>query len=54
MNDGLMVGMLWGGLLVAAVPTLVLAGVVFVIVRHYRHERRRDSAAGARTEEVQP
>jgi hypothetical protein len=52
MNHGLMVGMLWGGLLVAAVPTLVLVGVVIVIVRHYRHERRRDATAGAPTEEV--
>ncbi|HUF51783.1 MAG TPA: hypothetical protein VMN60_13235 [Longimicrobiales bacterium] len=52
MNHGLMMGMLWGGLLVAAVPTLLLIGVGVVILRHYRAERRREAAAGARAEEV--
>ena len=51
MDHGFMVGMMLGGLLVAAVPTALTVGVGIVIVRHYRNERRRDAAAGAGTEE---
>jgi hypothetical protein len=51
-HHGFMTGMLLGGILVAAVPTLLMIGVGIVVLRHYRNERRREAAAGAATEEV--
>jgi hypothetical protein len=35
-HDGLMIGMFWGGLLVAAVPMLLTLGVGILVFRRWR------------------
>jgi uncharacterized protein (DUF2062 family) len=50
-HDGFMTGMLWGGALVAMVPTLLVIGVGVYALRQHRAERRRSEAAAARAEE---
>lgn len=41
-HDGLMVGMFWGGLLVAAVPILLTVGIGIYVLRRHLAERRPD------------
>lgn len=48
-HHGFMVGMLIGGALVAAVPTLIVVMVGIHVLRHYRAQRR--SSAGETGEE---
>lgn len=39
-DDGLMVGMFWGGLIMAAVPILLTLGVgIYALRRHLRSRR---------------
>jgi hypothetical protein len=39
-HDGLMIGMFWGGLLVASVPILLTLGVGIFVFQRWRRERR--------------
>ena len=50
-HNTFMIGMMWGGALVAAVPTLLVIGVGVYVLRQHR-ARKRMEAAVARTEEV--
>ncbi len=38
-SDGLMIGMFWGGLLVAAVPILLTLGVGIYVLNRWRRDR---------------
>lgn len=50
-HQGFMTGMLLGGALVAAVPTLLVIGVAIYVLRQHR-ARQRVEAVAARTKEV--
>jgi hypothetical protein len=50
-HERFMIGMLWGGALVAAVPTLLVISVGVYMLRQYRAERRRAAAVDATAEE---
>jgi hypothetical protein len=41
-DDGLMIGMFWGGLLVASVPILLTLGVGVYVLRRYLEARREE------------
>lgn len=43
-DDPLMIGMFWGGLLVASVPILLTVGVGVYILRRYLEARREETA----------
>lgn len=47
-DDGLMIGMFWGGLLVAAVPILLTLGVGIYVLRQYLEARRGEVSEGGR------
>jgi hypothetical protein len=51
-HDGFMIGMMWGGALVALVPTLLVIGVGVYVLRQHRARQRADAAVSAQTEEV--
>jgi hypothetical protein len=53
-HHGFMTGMLWGGALVASVPTLLVIGVGIYVLRQHRARNRANAAAGTTTEEVSP
>ncbi|CAN5881492.1 hypothetical protein BH23GEM9_BH23GEM9_26230 [soil metagenome] len=38
-HHGFMIGMLWGGALVASVPTLLVIGIGVYVVRQHRAQR---------------
>lgn len=50
-HHGFMIGMLWGGALVASVPTLLVLGVGLYVIREHRARRNREDT-GADKEEV--
>jgi hypothetical protein len=41
-DDALMMGMFWGGLLVASVPILLTIGIAVYVVRKMREDRRTE------------
>jgi hypothetical protein len=41
-DDALMMGMFWGGLLVASVPMLLTLGIAIYVVRRVLEDRRQD------------
>lgn len=43
-DDPLMIGMFWGGLLLASVPILLTAGVAVYILRRYLEARRNEAS----------
>jgi hypothetical protein len=51
-HHGFMTGMLLGGALVAAIPTLLVIGVGIYMLRRQRVRARVDAAAATTTEEV--
>jgi hypothetical protein len=51
-HHGFMTGMLLGGALVAAIPTLLVIGVIIYVLRQRRARTRANDAAGTRPEEV--
>lgn len=50
-HNAFMTGMLWGGALVASVPTLIVIAVAVYILRQHRAQRRRSQTADATAEE---
>ena len=44
-HDPLMVGMFWGGVLVASIPMLLAAGIAFFVIRHYLRQQRGEPSA---------
>jgi hypothetical protein len=46
-HDGLMVGMFWGGLLVAAVPILLTLGIGIHVLLRWRASREGAGGEGA-------
>lgn len=44
-DDALMVGMFWGGMLVASVPILLTVGIVIYVLRKMLEERRREDGS---------
>ncbi|MEX1181725.1 MAG: hypothetical protein WEF86_00715 [Gemmatimonadota bacterium] len=51
-HDGFMIGMLLGGALVAAVPTILVVGIGIYVLRLQRARQRHDAAT--RAKEVSP
>ena len=51
-HNGFMTGMMWGGALVASVPTLLVIGIAVYALRQHRARTREDASLGDRTEEV--
>jgi hypothetical protein len=51
-HDGFMTGMMLGGALVAAIPTLLVIGVGVYVLRQHRARLRADAAAATPPEEV--
>lgn len=43
-DDPLMMGMFWGGLIVASVPILLTVGIGIYVLRRYLDDRREEDA----------
>lgn len=52
MNEGLRLGMFWGGLIMAAVPVSFAIGVAIYILRRHLRERGSTADAGSTPEAV--
>ncbi len=48
-HDPLMVGMFWGGVLVASVPMLLAFGIGIYVLKRYRAGRRQEPPEGRKT-----
>jgi len=53
-DDPLMVGMFWGGLLVASVPMLLTVGIGYYILKRYLEGQREGSAERGSIPETPP